>query len=380
MRYVLCIMLLAIGAEQGACAEPRVPTNPQEVLEILPLKVLMPTSINISTPDLAERLTQAQTLLAHAQQTGDPRYLGYAEAQLKPWIKQATIPDDVLLMRARLRQFNHQFANALIDIAQVLQHHANHPEALLLQASIYQIRADYSQARASCQRLRNLSTLALALICEAQVDGLNGESDKALKTMTMLLPSVKNLDAGQQIWFYLALGDLAVRRGQLADAEKYYRRLDMSSPAALSSLSDVLLLQKRYAEVQKLLINYQQHDGLLLRLAIAEKNLKTTQAPVLAQTLKLRFAALRLRADNSHLREEALFTFYVQEDVNKALILARANWQQQREAQDAEIYGLLAQKTQSSADINILKTWLKQTGLQDVYLTPLNSVAVGVKS
>ena len=380
MRYVLCIMLLAMSIEQGVFAAPRVPSNPQEVLERLPENVFVPAVVNAKKPDLTEALTQAQTLLAHSQQTGDPRYLGYAEAQLQPWLSQATIPDDVLLMRARLRQFNHQFASALIDIAQVLQHQANHPEALLLQASIYQVRGDYSQARSACQRMRSLSTLMLALACEAQVDGLNGQSDKALKTMTLLLPSVKNLEACQQEWFYLALGDLAVRRGQLADAEQYYRRLDMSSPAALSSLSDVLLMQKRYAEVQKLLINYQQHDGLLLRLAIAEKALNTLQAQALAQTLQQRFTALRLRGDNSHLREEALFAFYVQEDVTKALVLARANWQQQREAQDAEVYGLLAQKTQSSADINILKTWLKQTGLQDVYLTPLSRVAAGVKS
>jgi len=373
-------MLLAMSIEQGVFAAPRVPSNPQEVLERLPEKVFVPAVINAQKPDLTEALTQAHTLLAHSQQTGDPRYLGYAEAQLKPWLKQATIPDDVLLMRARLRQFNHQFANALIDIAQVLQHQASHPEALLLQASIYQVRGDYPQARSACQRLRSLSTLMLALVCEAQVDGLNGQSDKAIVTMTQLLPSVKNLDAEQQAWFYLALGDLALRRGQLADAERYYRRLDMNNPAALSSLSDVLLLQKRYVEVQKLLANYQQHDALLLRLAIAEKALKTSKAQALEQTLQQRFAALRLRGDNTHLREEALFAFYVQDNVSKALTSARANWQQQREPQDAEIYGLTAQKTQSTADINLLKTWLKQTGLQDVYLSPLNRVAAGVKS
>ena len=202
MRYVLCIMLLAMSIEQGVFAAPRVPSNPQEVLERLPENVFVPAVVNAKKPDLTEALTQAQTLLAHSQQTGDPRYLGYAEAQLQPWLSQAAIPDDVLLMRARLRQFNHQFASALIDIAQVLQHQANHPEALLLQASIYQVRGDYSQARSACQRMRSLSTLMLALACEAQVDGLNGESDKALKTMTLLLSSVKNLEAGQQEWFY----------------------------------------------------------------------------------------------------------------------------------------------------------------------------------
>ncbi len=378
MRYVLCIMLLAMGLEQGACAAPRVPTNPQEVLETLPEKLFVPVATNTATPDLTERLAQAENLLAHAQQTGDPRYLGYAEAQLNPWLTQRNTPDDVLLMRARIRQFNHQFANALMDIAQVLQHQPKHSEALLLQASIYLVRADYSQARSSCQRLRSLSTLVLSVICEAQVDGLNGQSDKALATMKQLSSSVNSLEPSQQAWFYLAMGDLAVRRGQLADAEQYYRRLDLTSPEALAAISDVLLLQNRDAEVKKLLVNYQQHDGLLLRLAIAEKNLKTPQANALAQTLAARFLALRQRAENSHLREEALFEWHVQANTSKALALARANWQQQREPQDAEIYWQLAQQTQSNTDLAVLTIWLKQSKLQDVYLSATPRVA-GVK-
>ncbi len=378
MQYLLGIILLAMSLEHGAYAAPRVPNNPQEVLESLPEKLFVPIATNTATPDLAERLAQAQNLLAHAQQTGDPRYLGYAEAQLNPWLTQRNIPDDVLLMRARLRQFNHQFANALIDIAQVLQHQPNQPEALLLQASIYQVRADYHQARSSCQRLRSFSTLVLAVICEAQVDGLNGQSDKALATMKQLLNSVSSLEPSQQAWFYLAMGDLAVRRGQLADAEHYYSQLELSNPAALAAISDVLLLQKRDGEVKKLLVNYQQHDGLLLRLAIAEKNLKTTEAHALAQTLAARFVALRQRADNSHLREEAVFEWRVQNNTSKALTLARANWQQQREPQDAEIYWQLARLTQSTADIDVLTTWLKQSKLQDVYLSTTLRVA-GVK-
>ncbi len=377
MRYVLCIMLLAISVEQGVCAAPRVPSNPQEVLEVLPEKVFVTAPTNTAAPDLAKRLTQAENLLQHSQQTGDPRYLGYAEAQLKPWLSKSDIPDDVLVMRARLRQFNHQFSSALIDLAQVLQHQPKHAEALLLQASIYQVRADYSHARSACQRLRSLSTLMLALVCEAQVDGLNGHSDKAFATMNRLAPLANSMEAGQQAWFYLARGDLAVRHGQLADAERYYRRLDTNSPAALAALSDVLLQQKRYGEVQQLLTNYQQHDGLLLRLALAEQGLKTAQATVLTETLKDRFAALRLRADNSHLREEAIFTFYLQHDASKALMLARANWQQQREPQDSEVYWHIAQATQSSSDINVLQAWLKQTHLEDIYMPSTNRVASG---
>jgi tetratricopeptide (TPR) repeat protein len=370
MRYVLGIMLMVLGLEQGALAAPRVPASPQEVVAILPERPFA-AAVPGAALSLSDSLQQAEQLLALAHQSGDPRYLGYAEAQLSHWLTQPAVPDEALLMRARIRQFNHQFGAAMIDLAQVLQHQPGHPEALLLQSSIYLVRADYALARQSCQRLRNFSTLSLALICEAQVDAVNGHGPQAETTMTRLLPLVASLEPGQQSWFYLALGDLYVRQNKLAQAENYYRRLDTNSPAALTALADVLLQQKRYPEVRKLLLNSQQHDGLLLRLALAEQAMNTAQAKVLTQTLAQRFAALRLRGDNSHLREEAMFSFYLQHDAAKALRLASANWQQQREPQDAEIYWQVARASGSASDLAILQQWLKQSGLQDQQLTPV---------
>ena len=86
------------------------------------------------------------------------------------------------------------------------------------------------------------------------------------------------------------------------------------------------------------------------------------------ETLRQRFSALRLRGDHSHLREEAMFNFYLLNNSAQALVLARANWQQQREPQDAQIYWLSAQATQSAQDITLIRQWRQQTGLEDVQL------------
>ena len=92
-----------------------------------------------------------------------------------------------------------------------------------------------------------------------------------------------------------------------------------------------------------------------------------------------RFAALRMRGDNSHLREEAMFSFYLQQDNARALLLARANWQQQREPQDAEIYWQIAVASQSAADLAVLQKWLTGTGLQDRLLQAATRLAYGAK-
>lgn len=363
MRYVLCIIVLAMSCVQGAYATPRVPTHLQEVIAILPTK--MTTPVVAQNLSLEQSLLQIQALLVQAEKSGDPRYLGYAEAQLQPFINQSVVDDEVLLLRAKIYQFNHRFAQAQIDIAQVLQHQPTHPQALLLQASIYQVRADFDLARHSCQRLRTLNTLSLAVICEAQVNALNGRAAQSMQTMHTLLANVNSLEPSQQTWFYLGLGDVAMRQGDFKQAETYYRRLDINQPVALAALADVLLAQKRYAEVSQYLRNYQQHDALLLRFALAQQALKL---PVneLINTLNARFAALRLRGDNSHLREQAMFSLQLLDQPQQALLLARQNWQQQREPQDAQIYWSSAQATQAKNDLNILKTWLQQTQLQDI--------------
>lgn len=376
MRYVVGIMLLAFGLEQGALAAPRVPASPQEVLAVLPESLPLRSQTASTLPDSVQ---QAGQLLALAQQSGDPRYLGYAEARLNHWLQQPVVAADVLLMRARIRQFNHQFDAALSDLAQVLQRQPADAEALLLVASIHQLRADYGPALASCRRLRNFDTLTLALICEAGIDAVNGRAVQAENTLQRLLPVVASLELGQQDWFYLIYGDLLLRQGRLAQAESYYRRLDRNHPVALAALADVWLQQKRYAEVQKLLLNHQQHDGLLLRLALAEQALHSPQVMVLTRTLAQRFAALRMRGDNSHLREEAMFSFYLQQDNARALLLARANWQQQREPQDAEIYWQIAVASQSAADLAVLQKWLTGTGLQDRLLQAATRLAYGAK-
>ena len=272
---------------------------------------------------------------------------------------------DMLLLRARIAQMNHHFDDALKDLNALLIQEPQHSEALLLKTAIYLVRGESGLAEKSCQQLRQLSTLALGLICQAQIQAFGKDATQAYQQMLKLNALATSLDDAQQEWFYLAFGDLAMRLGNYQQAEHLYQQIPQKQPAVLAAIADLWLLQKRDAEVKNLLIGHEQQDALLLRLAIAEKNLAGKQDSFYQKTLTERFSALRQRGDESHLREEAIFALKVKSQAATSLMLARKNWQQQREPADAAIYWQAAYAQQSANDLKLLKQWYQSTGLKD---------------
>src|SRR4051812_7543329 len=99
-------------------AEPRIPESDTAVLERLPIKARDPAgrelrllrdalAANPRDAGAAEQLARRYFQLASAE--GDPRYIGYAEAALRPWADDAAAPVDVVLTAALLKQYRHEF-------------------------------------------------------------------------------------------------------------------------------------------------------------------------------------------------------------------------------------------------------------------------------
>lgn len=355
-----------------AWSAPYIPRADNVVIETLPAR---PAFKAVTTPTdpreaLDAALEDTRALMLQARAEGDPRYLGYAEARLAPWLKPADPIMPVRLLRARLRQASHRFDEALVDIRVVLQREPTQPEALLLQASIAQVRGDYATARHACQGLGGLGTLAIGLSCLAQVDSLNGQAGPALQRLQAIAGIDQGMSREQQVWMNLATADLAARLQDDALAEHYYRLSLGGGPDALGSYADWLLEHQRPAEVLPLLQPWTRHDGLLLRLCRAELALHQPQGLSHARALADRINAARLRGDFTHQREEAMFAYYIQNSPAEALRLARSNWRQQREPADLRIYVLAAHAQHSEADLSALRQWLQQTRLEDRRLTP----------
>jgi len=361
---VVSLVVPFMGTAQARLAE--IPLDDSTIIESLPAGPRPIVRPNSSSPaSLPNALLAARAQLEAAHQQGDPRYLGYAEAQLGPWLNLPEPPTDVLLLRARLLQANHRFDAALSDLARVLKRSPGQPEALLLSASIQQVRGRYPEARQACSGLKGLALLPLALICQAQIDGVTGQARAALTRLKKLPRSKLGLTPAQAAWLDLGIADLADRLGDNALTEASLKRALPSGAEAVGAYADWLQAEGRDAENLALLRPWAAHDGLLMRLARAEQ---TTQPAAFKQhraELLRRLAAFRQRGEAGHEREQALLYLDVLKDSNNALILARRNWQQQREAADFRVYGRAARAANASADLDLLRAWQAQTGFED---------------
>ena len=78
-----------------------------------------------------------------------------------------------------------------------------------------------------------------------------------------------------------------------------------------------------------------------------------------------RFDASRVRGDVVHRREESRYWLSLRDDPERALELAKANWQVQKEPWDARVFVEAAFFAKKKADAEPVLTWLKETKLED---------------
>jgi hypothetical protein len=86
-----------------------------------------------------------------------------------------------------------------------------------------------------------------------------------------------------------------------------------------------------------LLASFERIDGLLLRLAIAERALSMPAASAHVARLAERFREAELRGSAVHRREQARFELGLRDDAARALRLSLENFAIQREVWDARL-------------------------------------------
>jgi hypothetical protein len=104
---------LFLFAAYGAQAAPFIPAADAEILERLPLSPGDPklrelralgARLKESPQDLPLALRVARNYVELGRTSGDPRYVGYAQAALAPGWALDRLSSDVLLLRAALRR------------------------------------------------------------------------------------------------------------------------------------------------------------------------------------------------------------------------------------------------------------------------------------
>lgn len=272
-----------------------------------------------------------------ARRDGDPRFLGYAQAALTPWLTEADPPTSVRLLRATLLQSVHQFEAALDELDEVLRRQPRNPQAWLTQASILQVLGRYPEAQRSCEQLPSLGAGFYAEACLAELQSLMGHAAEGHQRLSALYAtSHVGVDS---TWLSLVLAEMEERMGEFAAAETHYREALAANPDAYTkaAYADFLLDRHRAPEVIALLEREQRADPLLLRLALAYRAERRAELVPAITALQARFDAARLRGDRVHLREEARFELALLDKPLTALPLAIEDWSVQKEPADARI-------------------------------------------
>jgi len=358
-------------------AAPYVPTDDAAVLERLPVRPGDPVARELrqlraeltSNPrkrDTAVRLAERYFALASSE--GDPRYVGYAQAALKPWWDLPAPPLDALVMRAILKQYSHDFSGAMQDLEAATREDANNARAWSWRAAIHMVQADYEKAREDCLALQKLESELYAVGCVAYLDGTTGKAAAAHRALSAAF--ARNADAPPEVkvWVLTRLAEMALRKGDVKQAEEHFRAAyfePINDQFLLAAYADFLLDQGRRDEVIPLLVDWVKSDILLLRLALAEQALKAPKAREHIEALRSRFDAAALRGDKLHQQEEARFNLYLLGNKEKALALAQENWKLQREPRDARILleAALAMKDPKAAQAAL--DWLERSGHED---------------
>jgi len=352
-------------------AAPRVPANDDVVVQKLPSAFLALRQWQPRRGDeevgLADALASARRYIEVGQTYSDPRAYGYAQSALGRWWDADPAPSEVLVMRARILQFRHQFVPALQQIEAALRFDQFDPDAWLLFASIAQVQGDVRAARRACLKLIPIADPLVGATCAASTAALSGHDDSAAPLLLGALNQASAASKGERVWAWTTLAEMHARLNQNEKASAAFREALNISPDdvyARAAFADLLLDTGNMYAVRETLGDAYQADALLLRAAIAAQRMQSADADALRADLAQRFAEARARGDETHLREQARFALEVERNPSLALELAERNFLVQREPMDARILLEAAVAVGDVASAQPALEWMARTGIR----------------
>ena len=381
------LLILLLGPLCAAAAEPFRPSDDATVLErtapareagVMRRLREQQRALAAHPDQLDAALAFARAAITLGRSEGDPRYYGYAESALRPWLALADPPPAARLMRATLLQQRHDFAAALADLDALIKLDGAEPQARLTRAVVLMVQGRPAEALRDCAALIGHADLLSAATCIASARSLDGHMATARSALDTALANARDAGPDATIWAHTAAAELAERDGDAAAAERHYKAagalIEASGtrdPYWLCAWADLLLAHGRAVEARALLADATRIDNALLRLALAEAALGDPQLVTHLDSLQARFDDTRARGDAVHLREEALFELRLRHNPARALQLASDNWATQREPIDARLLLEAAPAAGKPEAAQPVLDWMAKTGVDDVALKQL---------
>lgn len=383
LRGLIAGVLLCAAYLPRAQANPYIPTGDDVVLADLPAGIrytdIPARRLAQSRLDVAVPL--AQFYIQQSRLTGDLRYLGYADAVLMPWLEGRSADPAVLVLHATVQQSRHEFRAALTTLDRALSARPNDAQALLTRATILRVLGRYSEASAACEQFGRWVEPRLSALCSQSLRGLNGHLDTAYAALAQI--STQGWLNSERSWLYSELGEMAVRLGQDTDAQRWFQQ-DLSLVSndyyVRAAYADLLLRQGRAGEALTLLQGQDSFEPLLLRIAIAQKQLHDPQLAQSSARLQAAFAAEMQRGEAVHRREQARFLLEIQQQPQLALAAASDNWAIQREPDDVLVFVQAAQAAGNPGAAAPALDFVRSQGLHDARLASRSTGAAAAAS
>jgi tetratricopeptide (TPR) repeat protein len=373
LRIRLCAALLAAVCG-AAAAKPFIPQDDSVVLAEVPAGTrhseLATRQIAAKRIDVA--LPLAQLYIKQARLTGDLRFLGYAEAVLGPWIGPATMSADALVLHATVLQSRHDFSGALQVLERARALRPDDAQAWLTSATVLRVLGRYDQSLAACEQIAARADPVVVELCTQSIHGLTGDLSSAYVAIQQI--DSQAMPPEERAWRDSELGEMAVRLGRDIEAEHWFQNGLHASPSDFyirAAYADLLLRNNRAADALRLLEGQETLEPLLLRIAIAQKMLRSPGLQQSSARLAAAFAAEAQRGDGVHHREEARFLLDVQDDPRGALTAAQENWKVQRETDDVLVLMRAAHAAGEPQAAQPAAAFVQQNGVQDVRIAAM---------
>ena len=368
------IAVTALLLTSAAQAEAIRPADDTQVLAKALPQVTGTANPALSGGNLDQALTVARRAIELGRANSDPRAYGEAEAALSHWWTEAKPPQQVRLLRAVIRQANHEFSAATADLDAVLEQSPRDAQARLSRAFLRMVTGDAEGAMSDCNALPYGGRGLIRNICFARAAALSGQAAKGRLVLQQAMAADRNSAPAMQKFAAAVLADLNAGLGLNADADALYAAaVAEPSPdvSLIAAYADLLLDMDRAADALLVLADRGEQDALLLRRAIAAKRLGDPRLAQWSGILNERFTAAAAAGNRVHLREEAMFRLKVEDNAAAALHLAAQNWAVQKEPADARllIEAALAAKDEKAAQPVL--DFIARTKLDDQRLMPL---------
>lgn len=325
----------------------------------------------------------AKAAIEQGRANADPRSYGQAQAALQPWWSDKAPPNDIRVLRAVIFQAFHDFRGASTELDAIIEAAPRNAQARLSRAMVRMVTGDPAGAAKDCTALPLPVNMLVSQVCRARIEALTGSSDKGLDRLKRALGR-ENGEATPMKNFAVAVAaDIAAGLALNTEAEALFGaaiNAGAGEASLLAAYADLLLDMGKPDRALALLDGKGEADILILRRAIAAKQIGDPRLQSWVAILNERFAASAAGGVRVHLREEARFRLEVEGDPAAALPLATQNWAVQKEPADARLLlqCALAAKSKSAADD--VFSFLKRTGLSDKRIDPLIAAIAEISS